>query len=125
MTEYSEIATNEFTRGNVGVMHSILARTRIRFNATVSRFTLIHELVFDISFTDKNHVNVNKSMTCVAGESLHSMLSGNGAQTKKYYHYGIACSFHNTRIVNDVNIGGKYSQRSMPQTFLHHSNFIH
>ena len=43
---------------------------------------------------------------------------------KKYYHDGIACSFHNTRIINDVNIGGKYSQQSMPQTFLYHS-YLH
>ena len=53
MTEATEIATNADTKVNFGVMHIIIARTKIRFNATVSGFNLMHELVFDISFTDK------------------------------------------------------------------------
>ena len=48
MAEAAEIATDTETKGNYGVMHSILARTRIGFNVTVSGFTLMHELVFHI-----------------------------------------------------------------------------
>ena len=60
----------QIPKGNYGVVHSILARTMIRFNATASRFTLMYELVFDISFIDRNHANVNKSKSYVTGESV-------------------------------------------------------
>ena len=56
------------TKGNYGVMCSILACTMIGFNATMSGFTLMHELSFDNSFTDINHVNINKSKTCGTGD---------------------------------------------------------
>ena len=67
MTEASEIATNAENKGIYEVMHSILACTRIGSNATTSGFTQMHGLLFDISFTDKNDINVNKSKACVAG----------------------------------------------------------
>ena len=72
-------------------MHSILSHNIIGHPVTMTGFTLMHKLVFEISFINKNDGNMNKSKTCVTGESFHSMLRRSGAQTKTFvmmeHHY--------------------------------------
>ena len=83
MTEAAKIATNTDNKGNNMLMHSILARTRIGSNATISIFTQMHELVFEMSFINKNDFNMNKSKHVC--QENHSMLGRSGAQIKKMF----------------------------------------